>query len=55
MTEKKKPESDEVSEDALKDVSGGALTVGKPEDKYEREADEVTDRVISQQAPKTSQ
>ena len=37
--------SDEVSESELEDVSGGTLSIGKPEDKSEREADQVADRV----------
>ena len=47
--------TDEVSEEQLEDVSGGALTVGTPEDKDEREADQVADRVVRmERVPGTS-
>ena len=45
MTEQKEPKTDEVSEEKLEKVSGGKLTVGKANDKLEREADEVAEKV----------
>ena len=50
-----KPETDEVSDKKLEDVSGGKLSIGKPNDKYEQEADAVADAVANKtQAPNTS-
>ena len=46
MTDEKKPDTDEVSEEALEEVSGGALSVGGPDDKYEKEADAVAEKVV---------
>lgn len=52
MTDEKRPDADEVSEEILEDVSGGALTVGKPKDKHEREADKIADQVSSELSEK---
>jgi hypothetical protein len=53
MTKKKEePAKDEISEEKLEEVSGGKLSIGKPNDKYEREADAVGDKVMEAQPKK---
>jgi bacteriocin-like protein len=50
--EPENPENEELNEEKLKKVSGGKLSIGKTGDKFEREADQVSDKVMNeQQAP----
>ena len=48
MTDKKPPDTSEIADEKLKEVSGGKLTVGKPVDKSEREADQTANKVLGQ-------
>ncbi len=38
--------TDEVGDKELENVAGGALSLGKPKDKYEKEADKTADRAM---------
>ena len=46
MTDKENKQTDEVNDKELEDISGGALSLGKPKDKFEKEADKVSDEVM---------
>jgi hypothetical protein len=44
--DREKTTKDEIPEEKLEDVSGGKLTIGKPKDASEREADTAADNVL---------
>jgi len=52
MSDKKKLQDDEVKDEDLDSVSGGKLTIERPKDKYEQEADLAAEKVSGDPADK---